>query len=70
MTLLDAKSAEISWSLYLTKASRVKFTRPRADLPPARIRVFFLIIATFVRTGLVLKYFRDKDADKERKTSD
>ncbi|MCX6569973.1 MAG: hypothetical protein NT006_00870 [Candidatus Aminicenantes bacterium] len=31
--------------------------------------ILFLIIATFVCTGLVLKYFRDKDAEKERKPS-
>ncbi|MBE3109671.1 MAG: hypothetical protein IMZ57_03720 [Acidobacteria bacterium] len=29
--------------------------------------ILFLIVATFVCTGLVLKYFRDKDAEKERK---
>ena len=32
--------------------------------------IFFLIIATFICTGLALKYFRDKDAEKEHKTSD
>ena len=32
--------------------------------------ILFLIVATIVCTGLVLKYFRDKDAEKERKTSD
>lgn len=31
--------------------------------------ILFLIIATFVCTGLVLKYFRNKDAEKERRTS-
>jgi len=57
MTLLDAKSAEISCSLYLTMASRVKFTRPRTDLPPRTNPCF-------------LNYFHDRDAKKERKTSD
>lgn len=28
--------------------------------------IFLLIVATFVCTGLVLKYFRDKEAEKER----
>jgi hypothetical protein len=32
--------------------------------------IFFLIIAIFICTGLVLKYFRDKDAERERKTPD
>ncbi|OGD27730.1 MAG: hypothetical protein A2V57_08850 [Candidatus Aminicenantes bacterium RBG_19FT_COMBO_65_30] len=32
--------------------------------------IFFLIIATFICTGLVLKYFRDRDEEKGRKTSD
>jgi uncharacterized membrane protein len=31
---------------------------------------FFLIVATFVCTGLVFKYFRDRDAEKERKLPD
>ena len=32
--------------------------------------ILFLIVATIVCTALVLKYFRDKDAEKEHKTSD
>ena len=32
--------------------------------------ILFLIIATFVCTGLVYKHFRDKDAEKDRTTSD
>jgi hypothetical protein len=48
-------------------ANRVKFTRPRASLPPARIRDFFLIIEIIVSTMQISKYFRDKDAEKERK---
>ena len=32
--------------------------------------ILLLIVATIVFTGLVLKYFHDKDAEKERKTSD
>ncbi|MCX6569362.1 MAG: hypothetical protein NT147_09995 [Candidatus Aminicenantes bacterium] len=32
--------------------------------------IFVLIIATIVCTGLVLKYFRDKEAEKEHKIPD
>jgi ABC-type Na+ efflux pump permease subunit len=32
--------------------------------------IFFLIVATFICTGLVLKYFRDKDEEREAKTPD
>ncbi len=32
--------------------------------------ILFLIVATFLCMGLVLKYFHDKDAKKERKTPD
>ena len=32
--------------------------------------IFFVILATFVCTGLVLKYFRDRDAESKPKASD
>jgi len=32
--------------------------------------ILLLIIATIICTGLVLKYFRDREAEKERKAAD
>jgi heme/copper-type cytochrome/quinol oxidase subunit 2 len=32
--------------------------------------IFFLIVATFILTGLMFRYFRDKDEEKERKLRD
>jgi hypothetical protein len=29
--------------------------------------IFFLIVATFILTGLMFTYFRDRDEEKERK---
>lgn len=31
---------------------------------------FFVIVATFICTGLVFRYFRDKDEHKENKTQE